>query len=1045
MVQVGVDSDGNAVLFGRTNSSDFPLKESLQSELRGADDVFVAKLSRGQGTLVYSTYLGGPGQEKPAGISVEGVGIVYVAGTTDGGVPAVNALQPNPTGGKDWFVIKLSDRAPEQTAPALVVNTTNDNDDGTCGERHCSLREAIGAANDRDGTDTISFNIGSGFFVRGRALIQPRSPLPTITEPVIIDATSQVFFNRNPAVELSGSLAGDAASGLHITGGGSTVRGLAITGFGRHGMWIESGGENRIEANHIGVSVGGRDAEPNGNGVYIANSARNVIGGAGQPFRNLIHAVAGSAVIIEGAQATGNRVEGNFIGITIDGSTLLGPSQPARGIYISGAPANIIGGSTEASRNLIAGYVTNIEIAGEAAVGNRVTGNYLGVWITGLRPFSSRVRFPGLRDTQVAVRITDGSQNVVGGASAGERNVIAGYTSVGVVIKGQAAVGNRVLGNYIGVDAAGGCGEAAGSGGCGLGGVAGVLIDGASSNTVGGVEAGARNVIAANGDGVRIKGQAARLNLVRGNYIGVNAAGDTPLPNRTGVRIEGAPSFGIGGTEGVDLSGRRCTGACNLIAGNTDGGVVVVGDGAVDGAVQGNFIGLKDPAVAARALGNGAAGVSVADGAGGIFIGGAARGAGNVIAYNGGSGVAISSGGGSRILSNRIFANDGLGIALAADTVLPNDAQDGDTGANGQQNYPVLGDVQATGTQVAIAWSLDSLPDTTFVLEFFSNDECDPSGHGEGQRLIAQAVVLTDPTGRATFERTFETGITGRFVTATATKDRTKDTSEFSACRVAEGTILSATPATDFAGLRVVDSRHDPTLGHNIANVEVTRAGQQNQIARFDAEVESANFLDYYDRTGGLDRWGLGTSEIFEESRGTLTQYFQRGVVDWKPAPGGGPASLQRRLGWDFIGGGLGGSDDQGVEPGLLNLNPGDELGPWGHKISNLAVDGTEIGFKEFFDRLGGKDSFGFPKTDARPDTHADAALHRPGRTKDDRIRQYLQAAVLEFHPESSQPVKIGLIGDTLRDLKYPNNAWEELLAFQRAEPLTVGADLPRG
>ncbi|KKL49598.1 hypothetical protein LCGC14_2313900, partial [marine sediment metagenome] len=144
------------------------------------------------------------------------------------------------------------------------------------------------------------------------------------------------------------------------------------------------------------------------------------------------------------------------------------------------------------------------------------------------------------------------------------------------------------------------------------------------------------------------------------------------------------------------------------------------------------------------------------------------------------------------------------------------------------------------------------------------------------------------------------------------------------------------------------------------------------------------------------------------------SQYYQRGVVDWKPAPGGGPHTFQRRLAWDFIGGGLGGSEDQGVEPGLLNPNSGDDLGPWGHKVSNLAVDGTETGFKGFFDRLGGRDSFGFPKTDARPDTHPDAVLHTPGKPKDDRIRQYFQSAVLEFHPDSpSDPVKLGLICDT--------------------------------
>ena len=133
------------------------------------------------------------------------------------------------------------------------------------------------------------------------------------------------------------------------------------------------------------------------------------------------------------------------------------------------------------------------------------------------------------------------------------------------------------------------------------------------------------------------------------------------------------------------------------------------------------------------------------------------------------------------------------------------------------------------------------------------------------------------------------------------------------------------------------------------------------------------------------------------------------------------------------------------MEPGLTSSQPGDELGPWGHKVSNLAIDSTRTGFKDFFDRLGGKDSFGFPKTDARADTHVGTALSAPGRAKDDRIRQYFQAAVLEYHPDSpSDPVKIGVIGDTLHNLKYPDNSWEQIAAFQRAEPLSPGQDLLR-
>ena len=145
-------------------------------------------------------------------------------------------------------------------------------------------------------------------------------------------------------------------------------------------------------------------------------------------------------------------------------------------------------------------------------------------------------------------------------------------------------------------------------------------------------------------------------------------------------------------------------------------------------------------------------------------------------------------------------------------------------------------------------------------------------------------------------------------------------------------------------------------------------------------------------------------------------------MVDWKPSPRGDRHTFQRRLAWDHLGGGLGGSHDQGVEPGLRNPNPGEAIGPWGHKVADLSVEGVSTGFADFFHRLGGVSSFGYPKTDARRDNHPQAVLHDPARPVDSRIRQYFQAAVLELHPESQvAPVKLRLLGDTLRNRKYPN------------------------
>lgn len=239
---------------------------------------------------------------------------------------------------------------------------------------------------------------------------------------------------------------------------------------------------------------------------------------------------------------------------------------------------------------------------------------------------------------------------------------------------------------------------------------------------------------------------------------------------------------------------------------------------------------------------------------------------------------------------------------------------------------------------------------------------------------------------------------------------------------------LSAQEATTFRSAVVTKNHYDPTLKHNIPNLQVVRNGQ----------THSVNFLDHYNATGGITRWGYPTSEVIEEETGNLAQYYQRGVVDWHWRPDLGRYEIERRLAWDFFGGGSGGSVDQGVEPGRTNPNPGVLTGPWGHKVSDFSIEGIFTGFKGFFDALGGVQSFGFPKTDARIDNNATGTLQIPGATPG-FTRQYFQAAVLEHHPGDPEPVKLRLLGDDLRDMNFPRNSWQTYAAFNAATALIPG------
>ena len=93
----------------------------------------------------------------------------------------------------------------------------------------------------------------------------------------------------------------------------------------------------------------------------------------------------------------------------------------------------------------------------------------------------------------------------------------------------------------------------------------------------------------------------------------------------------------------------------------------------------------------------------------------------------------------------------------------------------------------AAGT--AIQGTLNSLPGTTFRIEFFSNGSCDPSGFGEGEVFAGSTSVTTNGSGNASFNVTVPVAVLGgRQMTATAT-DPGGNTSEFSACRLVVPTL----------------------------------------------------------------------------------------------------------------------------------------------------------------------------------------------------------------------------------------------------------------
>ncbi len=345
--------------------------------------------------------------------------------------------------------------------------------------------------------------------------------------------------------------------------------------------------------------------------------------------------------------------------------------------------------------------------------GNTIEGNFIGTDVSGTADLGNSLD---------GVRIESASNNMIGGTSIAERNVISGngFRGVFIIFGAFGSTGNLVQGNLIGTKANGA--EALGNT------FGGVLLQ-AHGNILGGTTAGAGNVISGNNSvGVIIFAGAG--NQVEGNFIGTQEDGTSPLGNAShGVLISDAPTPNntIGGTTGTTAGG-PCTGACNTIAFNSGDGVFV----------EGPFP-FPVPFPTPPSTGN-------------------------------------------RILSNSIHSNTGLGIDLDDDGVTTNDVGDGDTGANNLQNFPVLDSAISGSGSTTIEGALNSAATTTFRLEFFSNTACDPSNHGEGESFLGSTTVMTAGSGVVSFTVSFPTTVpAGHFITSTAT-DPNGNTSEFSQC-----------------------------------------------------------------------------------------------------------------------------------------------------------------------------------------------------------------------------------------------------------------------
>jgi parallel beta-helix repeat protein len=359
------------------------------------------------------------------------------------------------------------------------------------------------------------------------------------------------------------------------------------------------------------------------NWVFFFNNA----GASGSVLDGLVINRAGSNFPnIELNTVSNITIQNCYIGTDATGNAAAASSN-FFGIYFVTATNNFI------LNNVISGHTQHGMALVSASNGNTIRGNKIGC---------NRLGTAALPNSFSGIEINGSINNIIGGLAAADRNIISGNTLSGVSLV-STSTGTQITNNYIGINLAG-------TGALGNK-EHGIKIDASANTTV------TNNVICASGNtapvvfGFGLHIINSNGHIIRGNKVGVNAAGTAAVANNyIGLRVENCNNVVIGGAT---------AGQGNTLSGNGEEGILMINCG--NPSIKGNFIGTNS--TGAAAIANGRSGLHI-QAATTPAIGGTAAGEGNTISGNAWDGIQLETATDATIQGNFIGTNSTGTVAI---------------------------------------------------------------------------------------------------------------------------------------------------------------------------------------------------------------------------------------------------------------------------------------------------------------------------------------------------------------------------------------------